>query len=120
MKKINSLQNSLIKETVKLRKPSERRKRGEILVEGYQEIKLAQDSGQSARQLFYCNEYVGNKFSPDSLLSQETIQVSEDVFDKISYRDNPDGFIAVIARPENYLSGIKLSNNKPALLLLYL
>lgn len=117
MKTINSLQNSLIKETVKLRKSSERRKRGEILVEGYQEIKLAQDSGQSAWQLFYCSEYVNNKVSPDSLLSRESVQVSEEVFDKISYRDNPDGFLAVIKRPENYLAGIKLAKDKPALII---
>ncbi len=117
MKTINSLQNPLIKETVKLRKPSERRKRGEILVEGYQEIKLAQDSGHSAQQLFYCAEYADKKLSPDSLLSQETILVSEEVFDKISYRDNPDGFLAVIKRPENYLAGIKLAKDKPALII---
>ncbi|MCK5211279.1 RNA methyltransferase [Candidatus Parcubacteria bacterium] len=117
MKTINSLQNPLIKETVKLRKPSERRKRSEILVEGYQEIKLAQNSGHSAQQLFYCAEYADKRHSPDSLLSQETILVSEEVFDKISYRDNPDGFLAVISRPENYLAGIKLNKDKPALII---
>lgn len=118
MKKINSLQNPQVKELVKLRKASERRKKGEVLVEGYKEIKLAQDKGLVALRLFYCNAYVKEKYSPDTLLAEETFQVSQEVFDKISYRDNPDGFVAVTARPENYLSGIKLSNNKPALIII--
>ena len=117
MKTINSLQNPLIKETVKLRKASERRKQGEILVEGYKEIKLAQDNGLAALRLFYCDEYARGKYSPDTLLAKETFLVSPDVFDKISYRDNPDGFLAVISRGENYLAEIKLTKDKPALII---
>lgn len=117
MKTINSLQNSQIKELVKLRKASERRKRGEILIEGYKEIKLAQDSGQITLRLFYCDEYAQGKFSPDTLMTKETFELSSAVFDKISYRDNPDGFLAVISRPENYLTGIKLTKDRPALII---
>ncbi|MCK5060952.1 RNA methyltransferase [Candidatus Parcubacteria bacterium] len=117
MKTINSLQNPLIKETVKLRKASERRKQGEILVEGYKEIKLAQDNGLAALRLFYCDEYARGKYSPDTLLAKEMFLVSPDVFDKISYRDNPDGFLAVISRGENYLAEIKLTKDKPALII---
>ncbi|MCD4761369.1 RNA methyltransferase [bacterium] len=117
MKTINSLQNAQIKELVKLRKASERRKRGEILIEGYKEMKLAQDSGQITLRLFYCDEYARDKSLPDTLAAKEIFQVSPAVFDKISYRDNPDGFLAVISRPENYLAGIKLAEDRPALII---
>lgn len=115
---ITSRQNQKIKDIIKLRRRRKRQQTGLMLIEGHTELALALASGIRPRQLFYCPDLLGPE--ADTLLPQasqastETYQVSRPVFEKISYRDTPDGWLAVTALPTRQLDDLTL--NHPALL----
>ena len=113
---ITSAQNPKIKEIIRLRKPRERRKENLIIIEGRQEIELARQAGLEIVELFYCQDFAGSKKIAG--LSEEIITpVVPAVFEKISYRENPDGFLA-LARPKYLeLEKIKLSKNPLVIIL---
>jgi TrmH family RNA methyltransferase len=93
MIKIESLQNEKIKKIIRLRKPSERREAGLIMVEGKKEIEMALAGSWEIQEFYFCPEL--NKEKNDLKISEEKmIEVSREVFQKISYRDTPDGFLA--------------------------
>jgi TrmH family RNA methyltransferase len=99
MEEITSAQNPRVKRIVKLqRKASFRRSEGRTVIEGAREVSRAIENGWQPTEL-----WVG---SPDGLsffqgldaVSQAScllFQGSEEIFTKISYRDNPDGVLAV-------------------------
>jgi len=116
MKKINSLSNPLVKEVSRLRKAGERQEQGLIVIDGAREIKAALAAGVSPRTLFFCPALV----TDDSLINlseDKMIEVTEEVFAKIAYKENPDGFLLVADRPVNSLRNVKLSN-KPLVIIL--
>lgn len=106
---ITSLQNSRVKLIVKLRERRARDHEGLMLVEGYYEIEIALKSGLLPQTVYIAPEVVGEK----SLigLQSEIVTVSKQVFEKISYRDNPDGWLAVFPTPHPSLDGIVLPEN---------
>ena len=89
---INSLQNPQIKNIIKLKKASERKKQELFVVEGEREIKIALKSGLCLNQLFICPEYNKNKEIFDK---KDATELSKVVFDKISLRQSPDGNLAL-------------------------
>ncbi|MFH0955937.1 MAG: RNA methyltransferase [Candidatus Falkowbacteria bacterium] len=104
---IVSLQNEKIKNVVKLREAGrERKKQGLFLIEGHREISLALKGGVEIENLFYCQDYIKQELKIDE---EKIIEVSKKVFDKISYRENPDGFLAVAKIKQEKLAKIKLS-----------
>ncbi|MDO8668298.1 MAG: RNA methyltransferase [bacterium] len=105
--KIESLDNSKIKSLVKLRESSrERKEQGLFLIEGHREISLAQKGGMEIANLIYSPEYIKKELAIDE---EKIIEVSKKVFAKISYRENPDGFLAIAKSQEKKLEDIKLS-----------
>jgi len=106
---ITSVQNSRVKYIVRLRDDKrQRRADGLMLVEGYDEIQLALASGHKPRMIFSASELV----APQIDLVQadaERITVNRAVFEKMSYRENPDGWLAVFPIPQVSLDDIKLS-----------
>ncbi|MDA3839963.1 MAG: RNA methyltransferase [Patescibacteria group bacterium] len=111
---INSVQNTQIKNIVKLKKASERKKQGLFVVEGEREIKIAIDSGQTIETHYVCARFNKNK---EKLRNAGSISVSEDVFRKISYRESPDGNIATFKLKRTYLKDANLSK-KPLIIIL--
>lgn len=113
--KIDSLQNEKIKNIVKLRDSGrERQRQGLFLIEGRREINLALKGGVKIECLFYCQDYSQQKLE----ISQEKIiETARRVFAKISYRENPDGFLAVAKSKEIKLADIKLSS-RPLIIIL--
>jgi len=104
---ITSLQNTRVKHIVKLRETKKTRKEeGLMLVEGYDEIQLALASGHQPQTLLFSPELDSRQLN---LPSVETLTVSRAVFEKMSYRDNPDGFLAVFPIPQTTLKDLKLS-----------
>ena len=89
MKRITSLQNPLVKEAVRLRKKSEREKSGLFLVEGHAEFTKLLNAGWDYEHLFICPE-----MAPKMNLDGQ-IECTPEVFDKISYRESPDGVLAI-------------------------
>ncbi len=103
---ITSLQNERIKHIVRLREDRRQRERdGLMLVEGWDEIDLALHAGHSPQTLIVCPELTDR---PMAELAPETLTVTPQVFQKISYRDNPDGWMAVFPTPKRALNDISL------------
>jgi len=109
---ITSLQNPRVKHIVKLRDDRRTRKEhGSMLVEGYDEIQLALSAGHKPQTLLTSPELASRQIAG---LSAETLTVSRHVFEKISYRDNPDGWLAIFPIPQVSLEDLKL--NAPPLI----
>ncbi len=111
MTDITSLQNTRVKHIVKLREDKrQRQKDGLLLVEGYDEIQLAIASGQTPQTLLTAPELASH---PLTFPSAETLTVSRAVFEKMSYRDNPDGWLAVFPIPRISLESESLLSANP-------
>ena len=104
---ITSLQNPRVKHIVKLRDDKKtRRAEGLMLVEGYDEIRLALASGHQPQTLLSAPEIASRQIDG---VSAERLTVSRTVFEKMSYRENPDGWLGVFPIPHNSLDELQLS-----------
>ncbi|MEK7097408.1 MAG: RNA methyltransferase [Patescibacteria group bacterium] len=118
MEIITSTQNPKIKQAVKLQDAKERKESGLIIVEGRKEISLALKAEIEIETLFYCAQLAGEDNALLLLLDRKKIiNVTPEVFKKIAYRENPDGFLAVAQAKEIKLEQIKLSK-KPLIIVL--
>lgn len=97
---ITSLQNPKIKNAVKLFDRKSRDETGLFLIEGYRELKRAADAGVNIVTLFICPSlFLGE--NENALIEKikgakaEIFTCDEKVFKKLSYRDRPDGLVAV-------------------------
>ena len=111
---IRSLKNPLIKQVVKLRDRRWRDRLERFPVEGYREVLQALQSSVEIESLLICPPYFLGE-NEDSLIqlaaqrAAEIQEVGKDAFLKISYRDRPDGLLA-IAKPMHWgLGDIELS-----------
>jgi TrmH family RNA methyltransferase len=118
---ISSKANPRIKNVVKLQKASERLEQGLFIVEGFREIDRAIRSGFRPEELYIC-ESLSKHGQSDAILNQlpgfrnhET--VTEEVFEKMAYREGSDGIIAVFKSKPNELHDLKLPKN-PLLIVL--
>ena len=108
---ITSLQNPRVKHIVRLRdEKRQRRADGLMLVEGYDEIQLALSAGHKPRTLLSAPELVSREIDV-AQADTERITVTRAVFEKICYRENPDGWLAVFPVPQDSLDGLKLSDS---------
>jgi TrmH family RNA methyltransferase len=105
---ITSLQNPRVKHIVKLRDDKKQRQQDDVLlVEGYDEIQLALSAGYIPRTLLSSPELASRQLT---FSSAENLTVSRAVFEKISYRDNPDGWLAIFPIPHTSFNDLKLSD----------
>jgi TrmH family RNA methyltransferase len=79
-----------------------------MLVEGWDEISLALSAGHAAQTLIVCPELTTHSITAPGA---ETISVLPGVFEKVSFRDNPDGWMAVFPTPRRSLQDIQLGKN---------
>lgn len=118
---ITSLQNPKIKYIVKLREDKRQRQKDNlILVEGVDELTLAFNCGFIPQTLLTAPELASQPLTFDSAETPwvepvETLTLSRAVFEKISHRENPDGWMGIFPTPKLSLDQIQLSN--PALVL---
>jgi len=106
---IVSLQNARVKHIVKLREDKkQRRKDGLMLVEGFDEIGMALAAGHQPESVFTAPELASRQIAG---LRAEPLTVSRPVFEKISYRDNPDGWLAIFPVPKVALKDTPLGSN---------
>lgn len=111
MMDITSPQNPRVKHIVKLREDKrQRQKDGLLLVEGFDEIQFAVSAGHKPQTLLTAPE-LGSR--PLTFPSAETLTVSRPVFEKMSYRDNPDGWLAVFPIPRRSLESESLLSENP-------
>lgn len=105
---LSSLQNPKVKNLVKLiEKSSERRAQNLVVVEGLRELGLALASGMTIDQLFFCPSLGA---SANELPALQYFEVSKEIFSKVAYRENSDGYIALLAPKYYSLENIPLSN----------
>lgn len=97
---LSSVQNPRIKQLVKLRDRSEREATDQFLIEGYRELLRAVDSKHLITSLFVCPElFLGS--NEQALIDRiqkkgaNILHCTKPVFEKISYRDRPDGLIGL-------------------------
>jgi TrmH family RNA methyltransferase len=103
---ITSLQNPRVKYLVKLRDDKRTRKQdGLMLVEGCDEIRLALEAGHEPQTLLTSPELASQQLT---LTAAETLTLARPVFEKISYRENPDGWLAVFPIPHVTLESVSL------------
>jgi RNA methyltransferase, TrmH family len=112
---ITSTSNPRIKELVALRRRRHRERAGVTLVEGYEELDLALRAGARPRVLFRCLEMSAT----DDLrvadraadTGSELVTVSKAAFDKVAYRESPDGWLAVVPEIATDLEDVKIGAN---------
>ncbi len=115
---INSVNNQKIKDIVKLKKAGERKLKQIAIIDGAREIELAKKSGNEIIELFYCPELIKKEVKDFFGLSSEKItETSSPVFQKICYKESPDGYFALIKIKNKKLEQLKLSK-KPLLVVL--
>ena len=121
-KLISSLQNPLIKNVLLLEeKPRERKVQNLIVIDGFREIRLALLSGFTVTTIFYCRDFIDNK-ELDTLISHgyssfEMIELPGEIYNRLAYRKDHGGVIALANPKRLLLKDIRLSKN-PLLLVL--
>jgi TrmH family RNA methyltransferase len=98
--RITSTSNDRIKTLVRLRSRRERDRTGRFLVEGFRELSRAADAGIDLVEVYACPDlYLGGN---EAALAErcaaagaEVTDVAEAPFRKASYRDRPEGLLAV-------------------------
>lgn len=111
---ISSLQNQAVKNIVKLSKSRERRAQQLFVIEGARELSLAQRAGYQIESLYLFPELIEKTKYPqvlDNVDKEKIFEVTQPVFEKIAYRENSDGIIALAKPKLHLLSELKLSDN---------
>lgn len=110
---ITSIHNPRVKQLLALRERREREQAGQMLVEGYDELALALACGARPLALYHCPALVREP-AQACLLAQaqqagaELIELNERVFEKVAYRDGPDGWLAVFPLIRRRLADLTL------------
>jgi TrmH family RNA methyltransferase len=97
---LTSLQNPKIKAALKLNERRERNRSGLFAIEGYRELSRAVAGKVQLQTLFYCPQLFLGSNEP-ALIEQigrqgtELIACHPNVFEKLSYRDRPDGLLGI-------------------------
>ncbi|CRX38736.1 TrmH family RNA methyltransferase [Estrella lausannensis] len=124
MIEISSVQNPKIKKTLKLLNRKERDETGLFLIEGEREIRRAFETGFPIEALYFSRSFFHSgerEALVDSFQSKgiELYSLTEAVFRKLSYRENPDGLLAVARQVRKGLSDLDAllkTTDKPLLL----
>lgn len=109
--RISSAQNPRVKAVANLHKRRQRDAEGLMLIEGSAELTLALAAGVQPRTVLVCPElqrqpqpHPSLQFPPET----ELIEVTRPVFEKLAYRENPDGWLAVAPAPRRPLADLPL------------
>ena len=117
-KEITSINNSYIKQLLKLQEKSrERKKSGFFLVEGEREIMLALEGDYQIETVLYYSEYYDiNLLTNDLNSNTKIISLSKEVYQKLAYRNYTEGLIALVKTKDFSIKGIRLKNEFPLIL----
>ncbi|MEO6998872.1 MAG: TrmH family RNA methyltransferase [Terracoccus sp.] len=109
---ITSAANPRLKALLALRRRRAREQSGQTLVEGYEEIALALAAGVTPSAVFVCEElfspagragsqHIGHQAELLERLRDhqvELVNLSRTAYEKVAYREGPDGLLAVVRR----------------------
>ncbi|MDP1581155.1 MAG: RNA methyltransferase [Candidatus Didemnitutus sp.] len=114
VEKITSLQNPRVKQLVRLRERRERDTSGLFLIEGYREVRRALEKNIKLQDLYFCADWFLGE-NERTLMDQavaagaQLTELSKEAFAKVSYRDRPDGLLAVAPQWKRALEELTLS-----------
>ncbi len=116
-KEINSLQNSNIKNVVRLRTSRGRKVNNLTIVEGWNEVSKALEAKVEFKEVYICNKYL-NKYADAKavvnkflLLKVNIYEVSEEVFQKMSFGNRKEGILAVCQLKFFTFEDLKIKSN---------
>ncbi len=110
MKQITSAQNPYIKSLILLQEKAKARKQsGTFLIEGMREIELAIKGNYEIETFLFLPELVSN--NQITKLTNNPIEISKEVYQKLAYRDTTEGILAVAKTKSLQLSDLKLPKN---------
>lgn len=110
---ITSAKNPKVIDAVKLTERRHREETGLMLIEGLKELGLAVKRGLELKRLFYCEELFRRSEERD-ILNQakrqraELVPVNRHVFEKLAYREESFGLVAIARQPNLTLKDIPL------------
>lgn len=109
---ITSTANPRVKQLVELRRRRARDAAGVTVIEGHAELSLALDVGVRPTQLYVAPDLVrtaDTDLAPRVVpWGTEVVTLSSDAFAKASYRESPDGWLAVVPAPDVSLAAVDL------------
>ena len=111
---ITSTSNDAIKRLVRLRDRRTRDDQGTFLIEGFRELSRAVEAGVVIEALYVCPELFLGSNEPALIqrcieAGARIVEVAEAPFRKASYRDRPEGLLAVARQFGNRVEDIDLS-----------
>lgn len=112
---ISSLQNARIKNLVKLRNRRPRDRQGIFIAEGYRAISRALEKGVVPDEVFFSPEWFLGENEPallEKAIKEGAVlfELTKIAFEKVAYRDRPEGMLAVFKQWNQTLDEIKLSD----------
>ncbi|OFY88026.1 MAG: rRNA methyltransferase [Bacteroidetes bacterium RIFCSPLOWO2_12_FULL_31_6] len=113
MLNITSIKNPRIINLQKLEKARERKIQNLFVIEGLKELTMAVVGGYEIKSIFFCASIVSaNEIIIITKKNNkiELIEISEDVFQKLAYRESYGGVIATAVPQKHLLNNIKLSS----------
>ncbi len=99
---VTSATNPRLKAVAALRRRRVREQEGRTVVDGYDELRLAVEAGVVPDTLLHCPELMTDPDGQGALVEQvralgaTTIRCGRAAFEKVAYREGPDGFLAVV------------------------
>jgi TrmH family RNA methyltransferase len=113
---ITSATNPRVKRLIDLRRRRARKSEGVTVLEGHDELAFALDAGLTPREIYYAPGLVRDALPVDALERAREegtplISMGKAAFRKASYRDTPDGWLAIVDDPERPLDEIDLGDN---------
>lgn len=118
VEKITSLQNTRIKNVLKLRKASERTKQQLFSIEGINEVNHALHNGYEIETLFFCPEIAPEQLTTSLIgQSKSVYEVSREVFSKMAYREDSGGILVLSRQKPHDLANLKLRSNPLVIIL---
>lgn len=99
---VTSATNPRLKAVAALRRRRVREEQGLTVVDGYEELALAVEAGVVPDTVLHCPELMLDPSTQSALvercrsLGSSTIRCGRAAFEKVAYREGPDGFLAVV------------------------
>ena len=119
---LTSATNPRLKSLIALRKRRVRDAQGVTLVEGYEELALALEAGVRPHALYVCHDLMFDSARQQDVVETaraagaQIVTVERGAFEKVAYREGPDGFLAVVPGVGSSPNELELPDN-PLLLI---